>query len=237
MKLLSKSEIKKAQHADRALEIAEGLKLSRKVDSLRELKATEEEALTKFRNESLAAITKEINELLLKKESIQKEADALREEMKKETTLSREERLHLERLKELLEKKEKEIQEKESALRLNEIDIATAIQDAHDSLIRATNHEEETTRLHIVASNERMEAQNALVEATAVRENAIKFREDTERELALRESGLARRESDLSIREKNNVDVTRELNAEKIRLADQRATLERELERIKKKRL
>ena len=56
IKLLSKSEIDKAKNADKAKEIAEGLKISRKVDSLRELMADEEKALEKFRSESLFAI-------------------------------------------------------------------------------------------------------------------------------------------------------------------------------------
>jgi hypothetical protein len=207
------------------------------VDSLRELQANEEAALNKFRNESLAAITKEIADAIAKKESIQKEADDLRRELQNETTLSREERLNLEKLKATLEKKEKDIDEREYKLKLEEIEIAVAIQDTKDALTRATTHEEEATRLHLRASNEKIEADNTLSDARKIQENAIKFREDVEKELELRERGIAKKEKEMDVLEQKNLQKERELNAERVRLADQRATLERALERIKQKRL
>jgi hypothetical protein len=233
IKLLPKSEIIKAQNAEKSLVIAEGLKISRKVDSLRELKAKEEEALNKFRNESLSAITKEIADLLAKKESIQKEADDLRREMMTETALSKEERLNLEKLKAALEKKEKEIEEREHKVKLEEIDIAITIQETKDSLARAATHEEEANRLHIRASNDSIDSKNSLLEARKIREEAIKFRENAEKEIELKEKRIAAKEKELEKKEQENRQKEEELKIEKIRLADQRATLERALNRIK----
>ena len=68
LKLLSKSEIDTAKNLDRSREVAEGLKLSRRVDGLRELASKEEQMLEKHRTETLASISKEISDLNADKE-------------------------------------------------------------------------------------------------------------------------------------------------------------------------
>lgn len=77
LKLLSKNEIAKAKSEERAREIAEGLKISRKVDSLRELQADEERNLFKWRDQTLKAIGDEIDKLLRKKEKLEAEIKEL----------------------------------------------------------------------------------------------------------------------------------------------------------------
>lgn len=69
MKLLKKSEIAKAQAEDKRREIEEGLRISRKVDALRELWASEEQAFEKWRTK----ILEEIKELSEKRDALKKE--------------------------------------------------------------------------------------------------------------------------------------------------------------------
>ena len=53
MRLLEKSEIAKAKAVDRSKEISEGLKISKRVDSLRELASREEQTLDMVRTREL----------------------------------------------------------------------------------------------------------------------------------------------------------------------------------------
>lgn len=237
MKLLSKKEISVAISADKAREIAEGLKISRKVDSLRELKSKEEEELERFRNESIAAITKEINSLLSKKETIEKEIFDIRQELSRETSLTRDERLNLEKLKATLKDKEGQLSKKEDELKFYEIDIAIAKRDAEDALARAQSHDEEATRLHIVASNQKIESDNTLERARKIEEESRKNADERDNAVQLKERGLLVREQNIILKEKENLNTERELAKEKLQLADQRATLERAFERLKKNRL
>ncbi len=62
MRLMKKSEVEKLKILERKREQDEGLKLARRVDSLRELAANEESKYTKFRDGMIGEIQKQINE-------------------------------------------------------------------------------------------------------------------------------------------------------------------------------
>lgn len=68
--LLSKREIDVAKSSDRAREIAEGLKLTRKVDGLRELQLETEANYEKFRSETLQTLHKEIESKILVRDTL-----------------------------------------------------------------------------------------------------------------------------------------------------------------------
>ena len=85
MKLLDKQEITRQKSLERKLEVEEGIKLAKRVDTLRELSSKEQTSLSKFRDESLAQIRKEIdsliterNNLILENEELEKKNNALR---------------------------------------------------------------------------------------------------------------------------------------------------------------
>lgn len=63
MKLLNKDDIAHKKAQERQREVEEGLKLAKKVDSLREVRAAEEVALHTFRDETLKTIKASIVEL------------------------------------------------------------------------------------------------------------------------------------------------------------------------------
>lgn len=79
IKLLKKSEIDQAKARDRQLEINEGLKLAKKVDTLREVVAQEEESLKKFRIKTISAINDEIIIAAKKRDDLNKENSDLEE--------------------------------------------------------------------------------------------------------------------------------------------------------------
>ena len=237
IKLLSKSEIDKAKNADKAKEIAEGLKISRKVDSLRELMADEEKALEKFRSESLSAISKEIEEKNSEKIKLENEVRELRREIMSESKLTREERHNLEQLKEVLIKKEEELGKKSQEIDLKEIDIAIALKNSAEDEKRAQNHREIAENLHKKAEEEKNEADLIKQRAQKIEDNINNYKQETENLFVIREIAISQKEQDLILQEEENKKLEQELNKEKIQLADQRATLERALERLRKNRL
>lgn len=237
MRLLSKDELSKAKTSDRAREVAEGLKLSRRVDNLRELADKEEAALEKFRTESLDVISREIATADTRKEELLQEIKTLEakfEGMLPEIGVKRKD---LNALQKRLEKEAKELDEKSHQVKLGEIDIAIASKRLSDSLKIQLSHEEESQNLHRQALQDRTEAQQALEQARAIESNVLFTKGEQENGFALREYGISRRELALEERERENESIARELVAERVRLADQRATLERSLERLKHNRL
>lgn len=234
MKLLNKDEIAKAQNADRAKEISEGLKISRRVDSLRELQASEERALSKFREESLALISEEIKELTKKKENILEEIRQVQADLQNETTLTREERQNLEKLKAELEIREKEIDDKSLELDLRETDIHIALKEAKDSVIRAKGRESRSEELQRKATLEEQEISQRLSRARKMEENTVRFKEETELSLSLERAELEKEKEKTSSLQEENLQKSRELEVEKKQLADQRKTLERAMERLRK---
>ena len=79
MKLLPKSDIAKAKSVDKQREIDEGMKLAKRVDSLREVAAAEEASLKKFRSETLGAINTEITANATKRDELTQEVQSLEE--------------------------------------------------------------------------------------------------------------------------------------------------------------
>lgn len=60
MRLLPKSEVNSRKAQERQAEISEGKKLAERVDRLREVQASEEASLTRFRNKTVAEINQEV---------------------------------------------------------------------------------------------------------------------------------------------------------------------------------
>jgi coenzyme F420-reducing hydrogenase delta subunit len=83
LKLLQKREVDKAKAVERQLEIDEGMKLAKRVDSLRMVQAQEERSLNDFRVKMVAEISSEITALTDTVASLKKEVaeiEALRAE-------------------------------------------------------------------------------------------------------------------------------------------------------------
>lgn len=233
--LLKKSEISQAQAIDRAREVQEGMKLSRRVDDLRKLQANEEQTLEKWRTETLSAIGEEINTLEGEKEDLKIELIYLREELNKESLLTRNERLHLEDVKLSLDIKEKSLEEKEKELSVYETEIAQILKNAKDSAARALTYEDIAKNLQRKAQEERNET-SLLIKSIRKQEDLfLKNKDEAEKFLDYQNRELDRKEKAVFEKEKENIFLRNQLEKEKIQLADQRATLQRAMNRIKNK--
>jgi hypothetical protein len=81
MRLLPKQEASILQASKKRAEIDEGLKLARRVDSLREIAATEEASLALFREKTLKAISADIKKLEDERSGVQTAVNTLRQEI------------------------------------------------------------------------------------------------------------------------------------------------------------
>jgi hypothetical protein len=146
MRLLSKQQVAAAKNSEKNREIQEGLKISRRVDALRELMANDEASLIKFRDESLSAVMQQIAEATTEKESIQGEVQQLRTE--KSAGLS-----EVEKAKELLALKEKDIFLQEASIEEREKQCAVRDAEYQKSLVFLDSEKERIVR-QAVASDD-----------------------------------------------------------------------------------
>lgn len=234
IRLLTKDQIAKAQATDKAKEIAEGLKISQRVDSLRELVVTEEETLAKFRDESLAAIQRDIEKAQQEKDGLETEVQALREE--KERGLGELEDVHKEfdlqesRLTGWGASVDKKFSDIETAKK----EAQAALSKAHGELERAQSHRSEAESLHLVAADERAEAQRVKDNADRILAEARAFKQESEQALREKELSLKGKEKELITQQEENEEKELRLSTERLQIADQRATLERAMKRFNK---
>lgn len=80
LRLLQKSEVDKRKAEEQRQAIQEGLKVAERVDSLREIHASEEVAFEKYRIETLGNIHQEIQEKFLKKTQLEIDVARLQQE-------------------------------------------------------------------------------------------------------------------------------------------------------------
>lgn len=234
MKLLPKDELAKRKSVDRSKEVEEGLKLSRKVDSLRELKAKEEESLEKFRAETLESIHFQIGEAQKEKEALLSEVIPLREEKLKGLSELKERADSLDTREQALNQREAILGERAKAITHSEITVAESLKKAEESEKIAHLHSEEANRLRIEAQKEKDKSDSILANANAVKEALIEEGILQDKELGKRESAVTEREKVCIEREKENARISKEISTEKLQLADQRATLERAMQRLGK---
>lgn len=234
MRLLQKSEVNKAKALERDREVAEGLKLAKKVDALRELSAEEERSLMLFRAKTIEEIYRQTAAEQTKLEALKREVRVLEEK-------------RYEALKPLtaeLERIEKE-QEQLSEMKLT--------RDKHERLL-AESDEEIDARENTLALLEGMVSQQNAVAASALSE-AEKLRDEATRKERLADGILKRAQNEASVlvanaeqregwvlqREKAVLEKEESLRGQEIELAkewsrlkDREQTLERNIKRLNK---
>lgn len=233
MKLLVKSEVIKAKSIDRQREIDEGLKLSGKVDALREISAQEEAKFAKFRTETLSVIQSEILSETKKRDELKHEVSVL-EDRKVQALKPLTEELdkitagkeHLIGIKSALDLRDTNIKDKELELSNREQkviklerEVSYAQSDVSTRLQNAGTLESNAERMNRVATET---LENAKVGATEILSNA-----------AQREVLVTEREKASSIKEEELRTKAIDLANEFIRLKDREATLARNINRLK----
>lgn len=233
MKLLSKSEVAKAQADAKKREIDEGLKLARKVDNLREIKAQEEASLEKFRKDTVSKINEEITALTSQRDTLTSEVAQLKKERKKlmepldgEWEKIHEAKLDLSNRENLITSKEETISKQESITRSN-------LKESKDTLERSILKDERAADLLKSADDANKEATKALKNAKDVEAKALSSKEEVEKELAERDMAMAAKERGLEMRDANLKTKEADLEKEWALLEDRKAMVER---RIKNKK-
>jgi hypothetical protein len=234
MRLLPKKEIKRAADEVRKMEIEEGHKLAKQIAGIRQTKAEEEISLEKFRSETLKNIKAELDPLQRELEDAKKELEEARKtraEMQQPLDAAWKE---LEKAKEQLER------EREEALRASKL-AQDERKQAKAELVKAERTNARLLTLEAVAQESRNNAILLEREAAELREEAIQttneakqYQHEVSAHIAEELRKMHMREEALALNEKNVQQAQKEIEIEKLQLADERNTLERALKRIKK---
>ncbi len=234
MELLSKNEVTVVRSSERKKELDEGMKLARKIDSLRELHSKEETSLIKFRDESLKRIKDDIEELNRHKESIKSDITVLegrREKalvpIDKELSLLETCKKDISKRHELLDSRELEILSKSNELssRENKVDIEESRIEGMKQAISATFQN---------AQKKLSESESILID-TKNKSAIIKSKLDKrEEELALLGKGISSREIDIENKISWIVNKEKELRDRERAVNDKYDTLQRTINRLKK---
>lgn len=234
MKLLNKSDVVRNKGLERQQAMAEGRKLAKRVDSLREVSAAEEASLAKFRVKTLETIQKDIDVKAAKLNALALEVKDLEE--RREIVL-----VPLDAHAEFLDIREKEVASREAKVAVWEsrVDVRDRALDSREYDIGKL--EKKTALVHT-------QAHDALDEARTIKANAVDqeqkantlFRTTTVK-LGIEVKAAEERERWVFAREQA-VAVTEENHRkEKIKLAqgwtelnDRIELLERDIKRAKK---
>jgi hypothetical protein len=234
MRLLAKRDIDLKRAAERKSEIDEGIKLSRRVDSLREIQANEEASLHKFRTDTIAQINTEIVAQTKLRDSLCDEVKHLERRRQEALKPLAAEIAILEHLHEQVANEKQDLDGYKDSLAsyeemLTQMGLRAATEDMR---IRAMKDDAQTL---LTQSNDAYdEAREALQEAQKVHDSVETLKNNTVQELRAREADIQSKERDLQI-QKEWIDKDRQaIEIEKRQLADQRATLERAFKRLKK---
>lgn len=231
MKLLSKKDINTAQATTQKQTYDEGMKLARRVDSLREVAAAEESALEKFRRETIAKIHEETTEARTERERLLAEVRKLQKDREEALKPLDEEHQRNTEEAEALETKRTALADLDSRCGQRMESLDGRERSIRDEELRIAEQKRIHTDLLSSAHNDRAGAKTALEDAqrTLVNNRLEETRLAQEAEkLALQTKSAqerqAKRDKEQDVREK-------ELNARETRLADRERLLERNLKR------
>jgi F0F1-type ATP synthase membrane subunit b/b' len=235
MKLLAKSDLVKAKAFDRQREMDEGLKLAKRVDTLREVAAEEEASLAKFRTTTLSVIGDEIIAITNKRDVLKQEVKSLEgrkvialtplvDEWSKIVKIVNKKHAQS-TLGEFLQAKDEEIREKEASLERRRKEIAQldekasyAQQRIRESIDNADTILKEAERKSILAEMVLEKARNQSSELIENAQKKSKEVKERERAVSQKDAELLEKETDLANRE--------------IALNDKYETLQRTIKRL-----
>lgn len=231
MKILSKQEVTQQKSIERKTEIDEGVKLAKKIDTLRQTASEEEIKLSKFRDQMLSEIKKDIQSLQDVKSSLIHDVSSLEEKRKMLLIPLDEEWKKLgKRQMQFISEKENfgklfvQLNEKENELNTRE----KSLQEDEEQL-----EELRTTILvklaHAQEKENEIEVQKRSHEQIA--SSTLRSLEDKKKELLSFESDLNRRKLELDLQEQKNTKDRQEIINQTILLRDREQTLEREIKR------
>ncbi len=234
MKLLPKSDILKLKQAEQKQAIDEGIKLAKRVDSLREVASIEEQKLEEFRTKTLREIQSEIEALTTTKGALEKEVSDLEERKRLALEPLDAEWKRLTDCEADLKRQTDEINAKLAELTTLEEQAKQSISEAENRVSHIQTMDQKATQLLIDADKKHTEAQTALNEAIAEKYRIEEEVRQKEQNLTNRELGCINRENSIILKEQELEKERNSLLIERIRLEDRAKTLERAFIRLKK---
>lgn len=227
VKLLSKAEIVIAKARDRKLEVDEGIKLAKKVDTLRELAVLEEESLKKFRGETLGVIQSEIDAKVIERDILREENAILQEERIRlsapiDLTKAWEE-VRIDKLN--IEAWKSELVGSEVKLIARESDVAEREETLHKKENSIVLKEALIARATTEAQKQFSESEETLSSARAQSAVLIEQATKREQEVSKRETEVTNKETSLVERETQNASHETDLTNRELALKDKYETL------------
>lgn len=198
---MAKNEVARAQAADKAKEAAEGMRIAKRVDNLRELASKEEENLEKFRTSSLAAIMEDISRANREKESILSEVIALRDEKAAGFAKVHEAEQAVALERNSIQLREEVLEKKSSEVAIKEKEYRDTISATRNELERARKRGESVEELHQIAFKSREEAIVILSSARESEAKSLQSQRDIQEVISTKWHEVHEREASLTIRE------------------------------------
>lgn len=234
IKLLPKQEITRLQAEEKRVAVAEGMKLARRVDNLREVAAQEEASLASFRSATLKAIKSETDVAKKERDTVLQEVKVLREELQEGTQVLDEREKALIERENLVKDRETELEKRIFALNTLTEKVRKEEKEAQHATSKLKNIWDILVKMGDDIKSVYGEAQSylegAIDKATQI---ALLFQE-VDKELKHRDIEVASRERDVIIKEERVQRTFKELHEREVQLRDRELTLEREIKRVKK---
>jgi len=235
MKLLEKNEIIKIKSVEKEMEIREGIKLAKKVDSLRELSAKEQDNLIKFRNETVRKVTNEVNSVIQERDTLKNEVISLKEQRKELLKPLDEEWAKIDVKQKELVTFSQELNNKYISFEQEKKDFEVGKTRLEEDKQRISEEKDLTTKNLADSEAKKVKIDNVLASTEETKAEILKHLSEKEQKLIARETNIASAERDIKNSNDNLEKEYQFINKEKARLADQRATLERAIARNNKK--
>lgn len=232
MKLQPKSAIVALKAAEQRQTIAEGLKLSKRVDRLREVAADEEAALNAFRLRTIETINAEITEATEKKETLlgevseleKRRAEAFVPLREKEQELRNKEAQLIEEW-DVLEKTNHSLCDREQVV-LTKEEVSAALEKKAQDLL-------DVAEVKLREADSKEQQAEALLTAFTVKDAEVSaLKQKLEIEVTHREQDCINREKSLIIRETELANGQAELQNGWRLLEDRKAAFERTIKRF-----
>lgn len=227
MKLLLKSQIIKLKSSEKQKEIEEGLKLAKRVDSLREIQAREDKVLKDFRTNTLSEISKETLKESKKLDSLKSEVKDLEERREKALKPLDEELIKL-------SDRKKEIEEFERIINNRGREVANEKLDLSKRDLELVNKERAVETLNKGAKELFLTADSSNEQAKAKLDESVRvFNKATIDSNGIINKAMEK-EKLLEAREKRIFDKEEELRTKEIDLAKQFSVLRDREETLKR---
>lgn len=233
MKLLPKSEIHQKKALEQKQTIDEGVKITRRIDSLREIMASEEQTLEKFRSETLQQIHKETTEACNTRDALLgevRELEAAKREALKPLT---EEQKLIDEAREDIARKAAQNVTQAATIEATELAIREKEKETDSVLLMVKMKEDRVTQELREADTKHQTAQQLLTEASEIHQNSVILKETTETSITERQTLLDQREQTLRLNEEALDKERQAVARDRVLVNDRMQALEREFNRLK----